>query len=353
MVIPTLLTKHREAILARSKNFFDEIHEARPLRDKPLDDVIETLSTFITKGKLLRGCMLMEMYELLSGKPGSVMTSAGLGIECLHTSLLIHDDVIDHDTYRRNVPTVHIHYQAVASKENIPDSTFYGQMIATILGDMGFFLGLRLINQVLDEKTATRIHEMLTRELWLVGEAELFDFHYGVASEEPSNETIETIYRYKTGRYTFSLPLCIGAMLAEADSDTISLLEQYGEHIGVIFQIKDDELGFLGLVKILAKRLVLTFEKTRKQLSGSYSSIDLMLLRQTLHTQFFGKKEVSPDEFKRLYELCEKYDIYQSLASWIHHEEKKALAIVDESPFSESTRSFLRQLVEFNVTRTR
>ncbi len=51
------------------------------------------------------------------------------------------------------------------------------------------------------------------------------------------------MYLYKTGRYTFSLPLMIGGLLAEQNVHTLELLEKLGEHMGIIFQLKDDEIG--------------------------------------------------------------------------------------------------------------
>jgi geranylgeranyl pyrophosphate synthase len=52
--------------------------------------------------------------------------------------------------------------------------------------------------------------------------------------------------RHGTGRYTFSLPLMIGGLLAEQSEQTLNLLEMVGERMGIIFQLKDDELGLFG-----------------------------------------------------------------------------------------------------------
>ena len=59
--------------------------------------------------------------------------------------------------------------------------------------------------------------------------------------------------RYKTGRYSFSLPLLAGAMLADAPAELRGKLETFGESIGLLFQIRDDELGLFGDERELGK----------------------------------------------------------------------------------------------------
>jgi geranylgeranyl pyrophosphate synthase len=60
--------------------------------------------------------------------------------------------------------------------------------------------------------------------------------------KSPSAKDILQTYRYKTARYTFSLPLAAGARLAGASNKTIQHLEEVGEHLGILFQVRDDEL---------------------------------------------------------------------------------------------------------------
>ena len=68
-----------------------------------------------------------------------------------------------------------------------------------------------------------------------------------------SPDDILRMYKYKTGRYSFSLPLLAGALIAGAHRDLREKLEAFGENLGLLFQIRDDELGLFGDEKELGK----------------------------------------------------------------------------------------------------
>jgi geranylgeranyl diphosphate synthase type I len=72
------------------------------------------------------------------------------------------------------------------------------------------------------------------------------DVYFGSLGESPGEDAILSLYRNKTGRYTFSLPLVTGAILAGAGLEDRERLGELGEDMGLIFQIKDDEIGLFG-----------------------------------------------------------------------------------------------------------
>jgi geranylgeranyl diphosphate synthase type I len=72
------------------------------------------------------------------------------------------------------------------------------------------------------------------------------DIWYGSAGGVPSEKVILSLYARKTGRYSCSLPLMAGAALAGAAESELEELSRLGEAMGVLFQIRDDELGVFG-----------------------------------------------------------------------------------------------------------
>jgi geranylgeranyl diphosphate synthase type I len=56
---------------------------------------------------------------------------------------------------------------------------------------------------------------------------------------------ILAMYRLKTARYSFALPLAVGALAAGSERSA-ELLSEYGESVGIVFQLRDDELGLFG-----------------------------------------------------------------------------------------------------------
>ena len=161
-------------------------------------------------------------------------------------------------------PTVHWQYTQEAAKtcgcgtvtrfgEGDAELLHYGESQGICAGDLAFFLGNLCLARAgacvagkndrsspgKDKKQdsqkpgvdSSALLCFSNTELCKVGLAQMLDVRFGTSifGAEPSCDEIITIYRYKTGRYTFSLPLSLGARIAGAGSSAISGLERYGE----------------------------------------------------------------------------------------------------------------------------
>jgi geranylgeranyl diphosphate synthase, type I len=198
------------AFLASKQRDFARINPWGP-------DAIKKILGIISEGKTIRGSLVLLVHDLLKGKQKDPAVKVAAAYELIQTALLIHDDIMDHDTTRRGKATVHIQYKSEA--------------LAMCVGDILFFLAHELLSGT-DVQT---ISDQIFQE---VGIAQMQD----VAGTAKSRKEIVSLYTYKTARYTFSLPMMAGAVLANADKETISLFERLGESIGILFQIQDDRL---------------------------------------------------------------------------------------------------------------
>ena len=218
----------------------------------------QRLETYTQAGKMIRGILVRLGYELCVPKAPDealdrVLDRAGAALEFLQAGLLIHDDIMDRDTLRRGNTTVHALYEQDAAAAQADDPAHHGISLGVCAGDVAFFLGFHALASLpvpggLQER-ARRIAAFAAQELCWVGVAQMQDVRSsgaGGGGAEPDPAQILSVYRYKTGRYTFSLPLVIGAMLADAGSQAIEALDKAGENLGVVFQLKDDELGIFG-----------------------------------------------------------------------------------------------------------
>jgi geranylgeranyl diphosphate synthase type I len=93
---------------------------------------------------------------------------------------------------------------------------------------------------------AWKILGLWAKELTAVGLAQMEDVALGASSRTGGEKEILNLYRYKTARYTFSIPLATGAIAAGRGPETVSGLEELGEDLGILFQMKDDEIGIFG-----------------------------------------------------------------------------------------------------------
>ncbi len=79
------------------------------------------------------------------------------------------------------------------------------------------------------------------------------DLNFGQTFPEVSEAEIKRLYINKTGRYTFSAPLRTGAVLGGADRVLQDRLAVLGETLGLLFQMRDDEIGLYGQAEAIGK----------------------------------------------------------------------------------------------------
>jgi geranylgeranyl diphosphate synthase type I len=197
------------------------------------EDLIEKLKKFVVAGKTIRGTLVFLSSEMFDFYDEKTILPAAAAMELIQSSLLIHDDIMDRDLKRRGIKSVFATYLPIAQKEKFPDPFHFAASMGICAGDIGFFLAFKLINSLpLKEKIADVIIQ--------VGLGQMADAYWGYKKETPKLADIEKIYLYKTARYSFSLPLALGAIISHQPKKTILLLEKLGESLGVAFQIKDD-----------------------------------------------------------------------------------------------------------------
>lgn len=204
------------------------------------------LATFAGTGKMIRGGLVCYAASLGPGDP-TVAIRVGVAMELFQSALLIHDDIMDRDTQRRGQPSVHHLYTRNAERDGLGDAAHLGEALGICVGDIAFFLAFQALAQTaLEPGARARLVGLFARELSLVGVAQMMDMRAGASSQDPSTDEVMRLYLYKTGRYTFSLPLRAGALVSGLSESAVSGLDAFGEILGMLFQVKDDEIGLYG-----------------------------------------------------------------------------------------------------------
>jgi geranylgeranyl diphosphate synthase type I len=162
------------------------------------------------------------------------------------------------------------------------------------------------------------------------------------------------LYTYKTARYTFSLPLMSGGIAAHQDERTIASLERIGTHMGIIFQIKDDELGMFGGADTLGKPIGSDIREGKKTLYYHYLMQDADSEVRNRISGLFGKQGLSDNEISfvrdriRVLGVQEKIDAtVQQLANRAEEE------IEDLKCDNQNAKEILREVLRYSLTRTR
>jgi geranylgeranyl diphosphate synthase type II len=200
-------------------------------------------------GKRLRPRMVFCAYQSLGGTDLEAAAYVGAAFELLHTALIVHDDVIDHDFVRRGIPNVSGSYRNRALKNGATKEAaeHKGISAAVIAGDLALFHAHRMIDRSgVDDVRRQRLVAVMEDALYLSAAGELIDVDFSHLLEVPRVDDILTMERLKTAVYSFEGPLQAGAILAGAGEDVVSTLADFGREIGVAYQIVDDLLGVFG-----------------------------------------------------------------------------------------------------------
>jgi isopentenyl-diphosphate delta-isomerase type 1 len=247
------------AVEAALRGFLDRARHGLESLDPtvaPMVDVIERLVE--SGGKRLRPQFVHWGHRAaIAGRgdePGAdVVPFVAAAVEMLHTFALLHDDVMDRSDTRRGQPTAHValarHHR---DRGGTGDADWFGASAAIVAGDLAFvwaqelFDGAGLAPDV--EGRARGVFRDLQVEVMA---GQYLDLSMARPFEDGPTRggaisAARRVAMLKSGRYTVTRPLQLGATIGGDDDRLLDALAGYGDAVGVAFQLRDDVLGLMG-----------------------------------------------------------------------------------------------------------
>lgn len=234
-------------------------------------------------------------------------------VELLQTFLLIHDDIMDDDELRRDMPSMHVRLGRIARLEaGTPEDIFdlppsvpgkdameskkdpfarMGESLAICAGDIVFSHALHVLNRAMPD--ARRAVSLFSLYVSRVGIAQMNDMYFQCAADPPTKDDVLAMYEGKTGHYTFTLPSLLGYLYAcsargvAAEEKTIAAIARAGGLFGKLFQIRDDVLD----------------AREDSSVTGKPRGSDLMQKKQTFLVRVFFECARDRGEYETAYEL--------------------------------------------------
>ncbi|MAN97680.1 polyprenyl synthetase family protein [uncultured Roseovarius sp.] len=184
-------------------------------------------------GKRLRPMLVLAAADLC-GYDGPFDVHLAATVEFIHTATLLHDDVVDESAQRRGRPTANLLWDNKSS---------------VLVGDYLFARAF----QLMVEPGSLRVLDILSNASATIAEGEVLQL-----SAAQDLATTEEIYlqvvRGKTAAL-FSAATEVGGVIAGAPEDHVKALFEYGDALGIAFQIVDDLLDYQGDVKSTGKNV--------------------------------------------------------------------------------------------------
>jgi octaprenyl-diphosphate synthase len=326
-ILMAVLDKIKGPIDCEMKKF-EEIFKASMKSKVALLDII-TNYILRRKGKQMRPMFVFLSAKLNGTINDNTYTAASL-IELLHTATLIHDDVVDEAYERRGFFSI---------------NALWRSKIAVLMGDYLLTKGLLLS---IDHKTYDLL-EVVSEAVREMIEGELLQIQRS-KSMRITHEQYFEIIRKKTATLIASCTAS-GAKSVGCDAETVMKMKQFGEHIGVAFQIKDD-----------------LFDYQAKGLIGKPTGNDIKEKKLTLplihaleNSSFFEKRHIlrtinknntNSEKIKTVVEFVVSKGGLEYTSRMMYEYRDKAIDMLSSYPDSEVKTSLI-DLVNYTIERNK
>lgn len=191
-------------------------------------------------GKRIRPMLCLLACETVGGDIRQALPTAA-GIEFFHTFTLVHDDVMDRSSTRRQRPTV---------------GAIWGDPVAITVGDGLFALAIRLMSRDTIQagvapETAARTLAMAADTSLMLAQGQTMDLMFTDRDDVAVEEYMEMI-RLKTG-VLLEFSLKAGAIIGGGSKEQVETIAEFGAPLGMAFQIRDDVLDLTAEPSALGK----------------------------------------------------------------------------------------------------
>ena len=218
--------------------------------------------------------MLMAVNLYTSNIQLPVMPA--IGIEIFHNFTLVHDDIMDNASLRRNKPTVHAKWDTNT---------------AILSGDAMFIKAYDYVFEYKGEK-AHEVYRVFNQSAMRVCEGQQYDMNFETTRNVTEEQYLKMI-QLKTAEL-IACSLKMGALIGGAEDGEANFLFEFGRNLGMSFQLQDDYLDTFGDEEFFGKSIggdILADKKTYL-LIKAYDKSD-KTDKATLD-QLIGNKEIDP-----------------------------------------------------------
>lgn len=290
--------------------------------------LLDRIMNYIVKRK---GKQMRPMFVFLSaGASGTINDSTYRGaalIELLHTATLVHDDVVDDANYRRGFFSI---------------NALWKNKVAVLVGDFLLSRGLILSVENKDFNllsiVSKAVKEMSEGELLQIEKARQLDI---------TEEIYFQIIRQKTASLIASC-CAVGASSSGADDAIVETLREFGEKIGMAFQIKDDLFDY-GEDEI-GKPLGIDIKEKKMTLPLIFALSRASWLEKRRIISIVKNESGKPKKVKEVIDFVKKSGgiaYANQMMTKFHEEAMHLLHTLPESDYKIS----LKQLVQYTIER--
>lgn len=279
-------------------------------------------------GKRLRP-MLTLAAARLCGYQGSDHVKLAATVEFIHTATLLHDDVVDESAQRRGRPTANLLWDNKSS---------------VLVGDYLFARSF----QLMVETNSLRVLDILANAAATIAEGEVLQMT--AATDLKTDESVYLkVVRGKTAAL-FSAATEVGGVIAGAPEAQVKALFDYGDALGIAFQIADDLLDYQGDAKATGKNVGDDFRERKLTLPVIKAVAQATDEERAFWVRTIEKGKQAEGDLEQALSLMGKYGTLAATRADAQAWAAKARAALDVLP-SHEIRTMLSDLADYVVSR--
>lgn len=248
-----------EVVRAGLDPLLAEFLDARVAELARLDPALEGIGREVADlvcngGKRLRPAFVYWGHRAAGADHDAAVLHCAGAVELLQAFALIHDDVMDRSDLRRGRPAVHAALAAEHAADGlVGDPQWFGVGGAILAGDIAFVWADQLFDAApLPAPALERARSVFTELRVEVMAGQYLDLRLAASTGATEADALR-VALLKSGRYTVTRPLQMGAAIGPGDEVLDRALAGYGDAIGLAFQLRDDILGLYGDPELTGK----------------------------------------------------------------------------------------------------
>jgi octaprenyl-diphosphate synthase len=279
-------------------------------------------------GKRLRPLLTLAAARML-GYEGDDHVKLAATVEFIHTATLLHDDVVDESHRRRGRPTANLLWDNKSS---------------VLVGDYLFSRSF----QLMVETGSLRVLDILANASATIAEGEVLQLT--AAQDLRTDEAIYLqVIQGKTAAL-FAAATEVGGVIADADEGKIKALRDYGNALGIAFQIVDDMLDYGGSDAVIGKNTGDDFRERKLTLPLIKAVARSSPEEREFWVRVIEKNDQQDHDLVQAMVLLQKYDAVSACRTDAVAWTIQAKAALDNLPVH-PLRDILSQLADFVVSR--
>jgi geranylgeranyl diphosphate synthase type I len=310
-----------------------ELERYLPRRGEPPEFYESVWELLDRGGKRFRPGLVFLACESVGGRIQEALGAAA-AVELLHNMTLIHDDIEDESKLRRGKPCIH---------------KMYGVPVAINAGDAMLIKVFEIANG--SSITRDRCHALVTsiaNRAYTITWGQAFEFNLWKRTKFTEDDVIRLL-RCKTGALT-GLATEVGAIAGGGSSNYVKVLSEFGETLGIAFQIVDDILNVVGKEKEYGKEIGGDIREGKKTILAAHLLSAAKSDDKKRFLRILGKTSIKHSEIKSVIQLYHYYGCVEYAKARASFYLQKATESLSSLPRSEA-RNNLELVAKFLVSR--